>query len=56
MPAATTGIPRFIVGLPRAGTTWMCRSLNEHPDAVAFGDTMFWGDKPVPTTQPKFNA
>jgi hypothetical protein len=51
MPAATTGIPRFIVGLPRAGTTWMCRSLNEHPDAVAFGETMFWGKAHVPPRQ-----
>jgi hypothetical protein len=39
-PAASA---RFIVGLPRAGTTWMCRSLNRHPDAAAFGETMFWG-------------
>ena len=41
-------IPRFIVGLPRAGTTWMCRSLNSHPDVMAFGETMFWGKAFVP--------
>lgn len=35
--------PRFVVGLPRAGTTWLCRSLNSHPDVMAFGETMFWG-------------
>jgi hypothetical protein len=41
-------IPRFIVGLPRAGTTWMCQSLNRHPDVMAFGETMFWGKSYVP--------
>lgn len=35
--------PRFIVGMPRSGTTWLCRSLNQHPDVAAFGETMFWG-------------
>jgi hypothetical protein len=44
-------IPRFIVGLPRAGTTWMCQSLNRHPDVMAFGETMFWGKSYVPPAQ-----
>jgi hypothetical protein len=36
-------IPRLIVGMPRSGTTWLCRSLNTHPLVAAFGETMFWG-------------
>lgn len=36
-------IPRFIVGMPRSGTTWLCRSLNQHPDVAVFGESMFWG-------------
>ena len=36
-------IPRFIVGMPRAGTTWLCRSLNQHREVAAFGESMFWG-------------
>ena len=30
--------------MPRAGTTWLCRSLNQHPDVASFGETMFWGN------------
>lgn len=33
----------LIVGMPRAGTTWLCRSLNNHPEVCAFGETSFWG-------------
>lgn len=40
--------PRFIVGMPRAGTTWLCHSLNEHRDVAAFGESMFWGKSYVP--------
>jgi len=36
-------LPRFIVGMPRAGTTWLSQSLNLRPDVVALGETMFWG-------------
>lgn len=36
-------IPRFIVGMPRAGTTWVCQALNTQHDVAAFGETMFWG-------------
>ena len=43
MDPAAEPIPRFIIGLPRSGTTWMCRSLNQHPDVAAFGETMFFG-------------
>jgi hypothetical protein len=36
-------MPRFIVGMPRAGTTWISHCLNQHPDVAVFGETMFWG-------------
>ncbi len=36
-------VPRFITGMARAGTQWMCKCLNEHPDAAAFGESMFFG-------------
>ena len=29
--------------MPRAGTTWLCRSLNQHREVAAFGESMFWG-------------
>jgi hypothetical protein len=48
MPNANSATPRFIVGLPRSGTTWLCHSLNEHPDVAAFGETMFWGKAYIP--------
>ena len=38
----TRSLPRFIVGLSRAGTTWMSLSLNRHPDTAAIGETGFW--------------
>jgi hypothetical protein len=43
MDAGPDSTPRFIVGMPRAGTTWLCGSLNQHPDVAGFGETMFWG-------------
>ncbi|MEP3481529.1 MAG: sulfotransferase [Fuerstiella sp.] len=33
----------FIVGMSRAGTTWMAKTLNSHPDVACFGETAFWG-------------
>lgn len=33
----------FIVGMSRAGTTWLGKCLNEHPDAMVFGESLFWG-------------
>lgn len=36
-------IPRFIVGMSRAGTNWLSKSLNEHSDVAVFGETLFWG-------------
>lgn len=36
-------IQRFVVGMSRAGTTWMGKCLNEHPDAAVFGESLFWG-------------
>lgn len=41
-------IPRFIVGMSRGGTTWMARSLNEHPEVCVFGETQFWARSYVP--------
>jgi hypothetical protein len=29
--------------MPRAGTTWLVKTLNLHPDVAAFGETQFWG-------------
>jgi hypothetical protein len=40
-------IPRFITGMSRAGTQWMSKCLNEHPDAAAFGESMFFGRRYV---------
>ena len=37
----------FIVGMSRAGTTWLTKCLNEHPSVAAFGETAFWGRKYV---------
>ncbi len=36
-------IPRFIVGMSRAGTTWLGKCLNEHPEVAVFGETSFCG-------------
>ena len=33
----------FIVGMSRAGTTWLAKTLNAHADVAAFGETAFWG-------------
>lgn len=33
----------FIVGMSRAGTTWLSKCLNEHPDAAVFGESGFFG-------------
>lgn len=33
----------FIVGMSRAGTTWVGKCLNEHPEAMVFGESLFWG-------------
>lgn len=48
MPSANSATARFIVGLPRSGTTWMCHALNAHPDIAAFGETLFWGKGYIP--------
>jgi hypothetical protein len=40
---ASAVIDRLIVGMPRAGTTWLTQCLNQHPDVTAFGETRFWG-------------
>ena len=36
--------PHFVVGMPRAGTTFLVRSLNQHPRVVSFGESRFWGN------------
>lgn len=33
----------FVVGMSRAGTTWMSKCLNTHPSCASFGETLFWG-------------
>lgn len=38
-----TEIGRFVVGMPRAGTTAMIRALSRDPRVAAFGETLFWG-------------
>lgn len=35
----------FIMGMSRAGTTWMSTCLGRHPDIAAFGECMYWGKK-----------
>lgn len=37
----------FIVGMPRAGTTWMMQTLSRHPEIVAFGETGFFGKNDI---------
>ena len=34
----------FVVGMPRAGTTFVVHRLNEHPAIAAFGESRFWGN------------
>ena len=36
-------IGRFVVGMPRAGTTAMIRALGTDSRVAAFGETLFWG-------------
>lgn len=38
-----TDPPFFISGMSRAGTNWLAKCLNEHPDSAVFGETAFWG-------------
>lgn len=33
----------FIAGMPRSGTTWLMKSLNQHPEILAYGETSFFG-------------
>jgi hypothetical protein len=42
-PSPPVEVRGFIVGMSRAGTTWLAKCLNEHPHAVVFGETAFWG-------------
>jgi hypothetical protein len=36
---------RLIVGMSRAGTTWVSKELSRHPEVISYGETMFWGRK-----------
>jgi hypothetical protein len=38
-----TSPPFFVAGMSRAGTNWLAKCLNEHPDSAVFGETAFWG-------------
>lgn len=38
----------FIVGMSRSGTTWLSKTLNEHPDVSVIGETIFWGRGFIP--------
>lgn len=38
-----TNLGRFVVGMPRAGTTAMIRALGTDARVAAFGETLFWG-------------
>lgn len=39
-PARTPG---FIVGMSRAGTSWLAEALHRHPQVAVFGESAFWG-------------
>jgi antitoxin (DNA-binding transcriptional repressor) of toxin-antitoxin stability system len=45
----------FIVGMPRAGTTWMSRCLSQHPEIAVFGETAYWGRNYVMPEGDKYN-
>lgn len=38
----------MIAGMSRAGTTWLCKSLNLHPEIAAFGESRFFARCFVP--------
>lgn len=38
----------FIVGMSRAGTTWLSQCLNQHSEIVVFGETCFFGRNNLP--------
>lgn len=39
-PAVVAG---FIVGMARAGTSWLAEALHRHPQMAVFGESAFWG-------------
>jgi len=45
--APADGVLRLVAGMSRAGTTWVGKCLNAHPDAAVFGESLFWGRKYV---------
>ncbi len=42
---AGDGLPVFIVGMPRSGTTLIEQILSSHPAVAAGGELNFWGDR-----------
>lgn len=40
---------RLVVGMSRAGTTWVTKELTRHPAVVSYGETMVWGRMYVET-------
>tara|TARA_R110002096_G_scaffold344921_9_gene538250 strand:+ start:19609 stop:20751 length:1143 start_codon:yes stop_codon:yes gene_type:complete len=43
------GLTRLIVGMSRAGTTWVTKELSRHPSVISYGETMVWGRKYLET-------
>ncbi len=41
-PSDGRSVTRLITGMARAGTTWLCKSLNCHRDVAAFGESRFF--------------
>lgn len=46
----------FIVGMSRSGTSWLARSLNEHPDVTVIGETAYWGRQYVAPKGDSYSA
>jgi len=38
----------FLLGMARSGTTWLGRTLAEHPEVAVFGESSFFGRLYVP--------
>ena len=46
----------FIVGMPRAGTTYLVRRLQEHPDIMAIGESQFFGNRWIDPGEKGYDA
>ena len=40
---------RLVVGMSRAGTTWVTKELSRHPSVISYGETMVWGRRYLET-------